>query len=648
MKKITKINICNYRAFYNDEKEDKKEYTIALPQGENLLIYGENGSGKSSFFKALDDFFKSAEDSTMSIEENIHIEGNPDAPDAKIEVFFSEKVNNRWEALHKETIDGKEEAKGIVFAKNASTTNEGGFVADSSNAFLGYRDMLKTYFLAIDDQTQNPNLFDLVFNQLLAKITDISNNQQIKDDLDTIEKNTANYKDYIKESFAELMSDGSRAADEVGEEIFDTYNSSIFSFNQSITAILGEIVETVNGYLENDFKTNFKIDIQNKDAYLTVDYQEPIMHLSKELYLDIEYFGKKLEGKSYQSFLNEARLSALAICIYLAALKKDRPTDDNYKILFLDDIFIGLDMSNRLPLIEILNRDFTDYQIFMTTYDRAWFEVAKQHFQPKSKWKSIEIYTLFDKTLSIEMPLIIDPSLDYLAKAELYFKQKDYPTCANFQRKWCEQFLKNYLQENYRLEIGANETAMSVTKLSTLFGKLKAFFNDCGKTLPKTISDEFDKHSQTVMNPFSHDDLESPTYRSELERGFTLIEAFEKLEKLTKKPIAFKDNLIYMKVAASDYILACTLNTDLIVVKYGEESNYLDFKVDVRGYRKATPEWTIVNNMKDKTLKEVATGVFKFLNITLPEGYNELTDFKLINGENLNLEDLKAKISADM
>jgi len=44
--RISKIRLVNYKFFYGEFK---------LPvDGENLLIYGENGSGKSSIYKALD------------------------------------------------------------------------------------------------------------------------------------------------------------------------------------------------------------------------------------------------------------------------------------------------------------------------------------------------------------------------------------------------------------------------------------------------------------------------------------------------------------------------------------------------------------------------------------------------------------------
>jgi ABC-type uncharacterized transport system ATPase subunit len=51
---------------------------------------------------------------------------------------------------------------------------------------------------------------------------------------------------------------------------------------------------------------------------------------------------------------------------------KRHPQGIAYKILFLDDIFIGLDIANRLPLLNILDEHFPEYQIFLTTYDKPW------------------------------------------------------------------------------------------------------------------------------------------------------------------------------------------------------------------------------------------------------------------------------------
>ncbi|MBK9398580.1 MAG: AAA family ATPase [Saprospiraceae bacterium] len=50
--KIQNITINKYKAFTKEEK---------IPiGGSNVFIYGENGSGKSSFYYALKDFFNQA------------------------------------------------------------------------------------------------------------------------------------------------------------------------------------------------------------------------------------------------------------------------------------------------------------------------------------------------------------------------------------------------------------------------------------------------------------------------------------------------------------------------------------------------------------------------------------------------------------
>ena len=53
MKRITKIFIENYKAYLS-------RHVIELPNGCNLLVYGENGSGKSSFVKAVMHYLSSS------------------------------------------------------------------------------------------------------------------------------------------------------------------------------------------------------------------------------------------------------------------------------------------------------------------------------------------------------------------------------------------------------------------------------------------------------------------------------------------------------------------------------------------------------------------------------------------------------------
>lgn len=100
-------------------------------------------------------------------------------------------------------------------------------------------------------------------------------------------------------------------------------------------------------------------------------------------------------NQTYRSLLDKSvnsMLSAIAISIYLGMVKR-HVQGIPCKVLFLDDIFIGLDISNRLPLLEILNTDFSAYQVFITTYDKPWYEFVRTNYLNRNnKWKCFEIY----------------------------------------------------------------------------------------------------------------------------------------------------------------------------------------------------------------------------------------------------------------
>ena len=61
MKRITKISIENYKAYLTS-------HTIELPNGCNLLVYGENGSGKSSLCYGLNTLLDAAVNSPEKVQ----------------------------------------------------------------------------------------------------------------------------------------------------------------------------------------------------------------------------------------------------------------------------------------------------------------------------------------------------------------------------------------------------------------------------------------------------------------------------------------------------------------------------------------------------------------------------------------------------
>ena len=110
-------------------------------------------------------------------------------------------------------------------------------------------------------------------------------------------------------------------------------------------------------------------------------------------------------------FLNEARLSALALAIYFAGRQVCAATlqADTPRVMVLDDVLIGLDQSNRLPVMDLLADEFEDWQIVLLTHDRAWFEMARAyHRRHKADkfWQYAKIHSNDDPTHAPTVTLV--------------------------------------------------------------------------------------------------------------------------------------------------------------------------------------------------------------------------------------------------
>lgn len=491
MDRINKITITNYRAFFNEEGEEKK-YQINLPNGENLLVYGENGSGKSSLFKAMQDFFHSAEIESITPQENVFTKGHLDLPGTLINVGY--------------TNDSEFE-----FNQYNSTAFEHAFFKKTKSSFLTYRDILKTYFLDTDDNKNNPDLFDLFVNEILLKLADDDEISDIHEKIKNLEIQVNTFHEAYQNEIKQIQDKDEQ--NEIFQILKGNIDTSKNELNNKLTKIFNRLLRVVNIYLRKSFNLNFSVYLKNKNSIISTRVSKRSARIKKSLYLKIKLFDSEIKENSYQSFLNEARLSALALSVYLAALRIEnrRVPNQNHKFLFLDDIFIGLDISNRIPLLDILKEDFKDFQIFITTYDRHWFEVAKNWFEKKSPfpWKSFELYT-DDYTYSDkEVPKLL-PYKDALAQAIAYYKKSDYSASGNYLRKACEIVLTKILPPICLKDTNGND----LNNLSQLIERASYFFRMIDKS-----TDDLDLlavYLQALMNPLSHYDYKASIFKREL------------------------------------------------------------------------------------------------------------------------------------
>ena len=345
--RIETIEITNYKAFLGTHK-------INIGS-KNVFIYGENGSGKSSLYYALKDFFQaSTEDIDMAQLENVFV---PAGKEGKAAVRIVFKPNHL----------GQNKKKSYLFnaATNDTRAADDTSIRDGNKlkSFLTYKHLLAIHHLKKDEEI---NLFDLLVKGVLKHFKySLTGGKELgelwTDVEETIARTTG--KEYpVNKKKADVIA-AIKAFNEAFGELFKPDSPEY-------------ILKHAQPFL-NYFNHNLALTLRFAQVRPAEDY----LHLEGgQVQVKLSYAGKVIDKP--HMFLNEARLSAIAISIYLGMIKR-HVQGIPCKILFLDDIFIGLDIANRLPLLDILENEFPDYQVFVTTYDMPWFEHARGFLEQK-------------------------------------------------------------------------------------------------------------------------------------------------------------------------------------------------------------------------------------------------------------------------
>lgn len=477
MKRIKKIEIENSRAYYD-------RLTFSLENGENLLLYGENGSGKSSLFKSLSDFIHSFRSSVP------YVSNRHKPAEASGEIVLSIGDFDESRRQFTEIVDYK-------FGHNINNTNiqNTGYLKALAltKGFLSYKDLLKVYLY----DEENPNLFHFFITRLLGNHTPIEQgrNNPLAKEWESITKNIFNVYNRQENNHKKGLQD-------------------LRNFEIVLRSILGNLFTQVNKYLQTYFQ-NFRLKINFKLKPMIFSYgnHKGEWTIEQDLRLDIDSDNTLIVN--YTEGLNEARLSAIAICLYLAALQTTPGKELHF--MFLDDIFIGIDSVNRKPILDILNNEFKHFQIIIATYDRSWYHMAKKYLETHAtgRWKYTNLFSVIkkegDKTFSV--PIMVD-GVSSLDRAKEYLhghRNIDLPASANYFRKALEELLSRLPKELY---MNDDYTIVPGFKLTQRVKAVKIFFlkiEECTKNISFL---ESCLHS--LIHPLSHYEEEAPIYRNEL------------------------------------------------------------------------------------------------------------------------------------
>ena len=568
---ITEIRLKNYRAF-GEEKE------VKIPKGQHLLVYGENGSGKSSLFNAVGDTLTCyLTGKSGDFSRNIFLESKEDYDKELEDHRFNQIGLDKAEVIDFRPYDPghvilfRPDQPDIQWTEDRRNSNHVSSVLQigKSSGFLSYRTLLPIYagptivleededegrestffyrlivevllkHYLVDDfrsgsgQVELPVLLEEIKNvlhdtekfeqhQLILEIRERYGDEDL--DENTIEElfkefKGLQYDNYGVDKLNAIASGDLETEYEVGLRHLDQFNDLL---SASVTNLLEGAEEYLKTYF--DYKIRFLFGL----GKITISHGEKGMKSigGKNIELAVQYHDSN-PIYDFREVLNEARLSALSLCLWLTAIKNYPAGDNDHRVLFLDDIFTGLDMNNRLPLLKLIKAEFMQadvapFQVAIATHDRGWYELAERWFEAeKVPVKTIEMYA--QQVLGEnqpDRPVVLDRSSDPFKQALAHYRIGDYTACAINLRKVAESFAKARLPINEH-ESENTEGKRQRRKLDGLMTVLENRWQQVGVSTP--LFSRFSRVRDRILNPYAHDDKGAPFYRREMKEAIDIL-----------------------------------------------------------------------------------------------------------------------------
>ena len=546
MPAINRIHICGFKAFPND-------FELQL-EGKNLLMYGENGSGKSSIYYALHCMFQA-----------------PLKPDAGKKYFdpASEqhlKNLNNLDADSKIWIDfdGRHPFIYNIDKEGYQFTLLGGkhpLPAQINGCFVNHQFLFHFFNFR---NSQRINLFPVFIKDILSFCKDDNTGLHIGEMYDEITASIIKKGRHIHPDYISNIEYFNKAVKKVVEDIniyaSDRYNESFKDEGDNELVIrlrydsnFDKPEDDTNEYwLKYDniielVKENGEIK-ERKSSYKKLN--EPFIGLEISERLPNGHLRKIVKPHTY---FNEAKLTAIALSVRFALLNIEKPADGRF--LALDDMLISLDMSNRAKVVDFLLKISDKYKIYLFTHDRAFFEHFKEriYFANKSKGVAKEDGWLFKELYKDDTPTNNPKDFNSesdIARARKHYQEFDYPAAANYLRKAVEAMVNEVFPPKLsKQNDGAkHERLRNVLEISfDFFSKIQGFdLADLSRLIANL---------NLLMNPLSHKSTETNVYKIELKEIFAIIERLSlQVQELCIEEVLPRKEKVYLYLEEDEHI----------------------------------------------------------------------------------------------
>jgi ABC-type dipeptide/oligopeptide/nickel transport system ATPase subunit len=447
--KINKIAIENFKFHHNLEFDIKTK---------NCLIYGENGTGKSSIYEALYAVFYYFKDtkianSQISIRDTF-LHRDYMSNDLKVDIMFDDHralnriddtLNN--EAILKDDFSGFPQGQGIL----------SGSVGDACIYFANEK---------ILSNIVEGNFFDVLNNNLSIHFPKLETFKNIYES--------------VKTELHQLSHDTELSETNIIQDRTSADKTCEFKLNHFIP------IENINSVLKK-LNCDFEIEFTFKNSDIDNDthqFSNPIISIRIK---DID------DRDDFKNHFNEAKLKLISIAIYFALAKKYE-TANSLKLLVLDDFLTSLDMANRKIIARYILDNFQEYQMIILTHNLQFNNLIKRLLR-SDQWDTKILFNIFEDNKI--KSLIKDKNDNYIDEAKKFIETPNYDLhlAGNLLRKAFEGIINEFEQ---LLELGKVETMQKI--INALKDTDKYFYNKPHEVLEKLIND-FERMFENQQQP---------------------------------------------------------------------------------------------------------------------------------------------------
>ncbi len=473
--RITEIVVSDFRGFAGPAR-----YDFTFGGANNLFVYGENGSGKSSLFRAVQEFFNQQKAARPFAD--FKNDRDPTLTSGTVTLRCDDGTEQSW------SFGGERPVKDLPASQIALRLG-----------CLDYRSLLETNFT---QRGPRVNLFKIAVGHLVGNLERPvqGGSKRVGELWDAVERtnpaNHGHYARYLQQSRGNLK-----------------------RFNDAFEPVIKPLIDKATELLQK-FPNG---DLILGAAFQPVDYDETARKFIKtELLLSVRRGGT--EVTEHHNILNEARLSAIGLVIYLAGLLTSVPASIYPKLLVLDDVLVGLDMANRMPVLNILAEYFADWQIILMTHDQVWYEMVMMD-TPPNRWSAYELWLADDGVTPMHRSWRCDTNF-FIQRAKRHLAENDQRAAGMYARAAFEMKVKAFC-ENHQVPVPfVREIRKLNIEKAWEAAKTKAVAKAGNSPKKASLEASFltvDLVKKVVLNPLSHS-IPQPLTKTEVQGAIDAVE----------------------------------------------------------------------------------------------------------------------------